>query len=315
VLVWWASLTGEASRPHDALRSARKALGARRRPSGPVVALDCAPIGSDSGLVRAVASSVAERISLAEDALAEAGAEVLRLPYGRVIRQPAFPHVYDANLVRRVRLRENGLDDALEELSLPLRQIGARHLQLTLDGSDVPEGLSAQLRRRGFVRDRLLVMTLEGPAARPRTPGVRLREVPREATWDQFGYAMDRMNREEAWYAPSVSREIIGSLRYKCELGALQLFVAERDGRTAGTVGLARQDRVASVVSVGTLPDARGRGVGATMVVDMVERARTGGAAELVYLIARADDSPKDMYRKLGFHVELGFDVWLRLPR
>ena len=36
---------------------------------------------------------------------------------------------------------------------------------------------------------------------------------------------------------------------------------------------------------------------------------------DLVYLIARAEDSPKDMYRKLGFHAELGFDVWLRLPR
>jgi hypothetical protein len=34
-----------------------------------------------------------------------------------------------------------------------------------------------------------------------------------------------------------------------------------------------------------------------------------------VYLIARADDSPKEMYKKLGFRVELGFDVWLRLPR
>jgi len=36
--------------------------------------------------VRAVASSVAERISLAEDALAEAGAEVVKLDVGRVIR-------------------------------------------------------------------------------------------------------------------------------------------------------------------------------------------------------------------------------------
>jgi len=70
--------------------------------------------------VRAVASSVADRISLAEDALAEAGAEVLRLDCGRVIRQPSFPHVYDANLVRRAVLREEGLDDALARLQAPL---------------------------------------------------------------------------------------------------------------------------------------------------------------------------------------------------
>jgi ribosomal protein S18 acetylase RimI-like enzyme len=62
------------------------------------------------------------------------------------------------------------------------------------------------------------------------------------------------------------------------------------------------------------LPEARRRGVGRTMVLDMIDRAHSTGC-DLVYLIARADDSPKDMYRKLGFHVEFGFDVWLRLPR
>ena len=65
----------------------------------------------------AAASSVADRISLAEDALAEAGAEVLPTRFGRVIRQAAFPHVYDANLVRRARLREETLDEALERCS------------------------------------------------------------------------------------------------------------------------------------------------------------------------------------------------------
>ncbi|MDB4971213.1 MAG: hypothetical protein JWN44_6902 [Myxococcales bacterium] len=260
------------------------------------------------------ASSVADRISLAEDALAEAGAEVVATRYGRVIRQAAFPHVYDANLVRRVRLREEALDDALEEFAQPLRAVGARHLQLTLDGADVPDALAPLLRRRGFIRDRLLAMTLDGPLLRGRVPGVTLKRVPEEAPWDSFAFAMDRMNREEAWYAPSVSMEIVGSMRAKSERGALEVYVAERDRRVVGTVGLAIHRGVASIFSVGTLPEARRRGVGRTLVIDSVARARAAGA-DLVYLIARSDDSPKDMYRKLGFHAELGFDVWLRLPR
>jgi ribosomal protein S18 acetylase RimI-like enzyme len=264
--------------------------------------------------VLATASSVADRISLAEDALAEAGAEVFPLSSGRVIRQAAFPHVYDANLVRRARLREETLDDALEQLSAPLRAVGARHLQLTLDGADVPETVGPLLRRRGFVRDRLLAMAIDGPLLRQRATGVKLKRVPEEAPWDAFAFAMDRMNREEAWYAPSVSMEIVGSMRAKSERGALEVFVAERDRRVVGTVGLALHRGVGSVFSVGTLPDARRRGVGRTLVVDAVERARQAGA-QLVYLIARADDSPKDMYRKIGFHVEMSFDVWLRLPR
>jgi ribosomal protein S18 acetylase RimI-like enzyme len=264
--------------------------------------------------VLAAASSIADRISLAEDALAEAGAEVFPLAHGRVIRQAAFPHVYDANLVRRARLREEGLDAALEELSAPLRAVGARHLQLTLDGADVPDTLGPHLRRRGFVRDRLLAMAIGGPLMRTRAAGVKLRRVPDESPWDSFAFAMDRMNREEAWYAPSVSMEIVGSMRAKSERGALEVFVAERERRIVGTVGLALHRGAASIFSVGTLPDARRRGVGRTLVVDAVERAQKAGA-QLVYLIARADDSPKDMYRKIGFHVVMGFDVWLRLPR
>jgi predicted N-acetyltransferase YhbS len=264
--------------------------------------------------VRAVASSVGERISLAEDAMAEAGAEVVVLEAGRVIRQAAYPHVYDANLVRRARLRADGLDEALESLAAPLRAVGARHLQLTLDGADVPDTLAPLLRQRGFVCDRLLAMTLDGPLAAERAPGVRLRRVPQEAPWEAFAQAMDRMNREEAWYAPSVSREVVGSMRAKSEHRALDVFVAERSGRVVGTIGLALMRGVASILSVGTVPDARRRGVGRSMIVDVIERARAA-RAELIYLIARADDSPKEMYRRLGFHVEFGFDVWLRLPR
>jgi ribosomal protein S18 acetylase RimI-like enzyme len=276
--------------------------------------LDGETRATQDSVVLAAASSVADRISLAEDALAEAGAEVLPTRFGRVIRQSAFPHVYDANLVRRARLREETLDEALDQLQQPLRAVGARHLQLTLDGADVPESLAPLLRRRGFVRDRLIAMTLDGPLLKPRAPGVTLKRVPEEAPWDAFAFAMDRMNREEAWYAPSVSMEIVGSMRAKSERGALDVFVAERDRRVVGTVGLAIHRGVASIFSVGTLPEARRRGVGRTLVIDTVDRARAEGA-DLVYLIARAEDSPKDMYRKLGFHAELGFDVWLRLPR
>jgi ribosomal protein S18 acetylase RimI-like enzyme len=261
------------------------------------------------------AASVQERISVSEDALAEAGAEVFAMDAGRVIRQPGFPHVYDANLVRRACLRPEGLDEALEQLAAPLREVGARHLQLTLDGADVPDSMGPLLKQRGFAHDRLLAMTLSGGrTAAEREPGVELLRLPEEAPWIEFELAMDRMNREEAWYAPAVSREVVGSMRKKAEIGAFAVYVAERQSRVVGTVALAQHRGVASILSVGTLPEARRRGVGRSMVIAMIERARAAGC-DLIYLIARADDSPKDMYRKLGFHVELGFDVWLRLPR
>jgi GNAT superfamily N-acetyltransferase len=264
--------------------------------------------------VLAQANTVASRISQCEDALAEAGGEVLPLDVGRVILQPEFPHVYDANVVRRARLRPEGLDAALERLAAPLVAIGARHLQLTLDGADVPDAVAPCLRARGFERERLLAMVLDGPPEREATPGVALRAVPDERGWDDFSDAMDRMNREEPWYARGVSLEIVGSLRRKCERGRVQVFVATLDGRAAGVVGLAEHRGAAAIFSVGTFPELRRRGVGRSLVLGAVDRARARGA-DLIYLVARADDWPREMYARLGFRVELGFDVWLRLPR
>lgn len=266
---------------------------------------------------RAAASLLLERIVASEDRLAEAAAEVLALPVGRVIRQPAFPHVFDANLVRRPRLDADRLDVALLQLGGPLRAIGARHLQITCDGAALSDGVRTSLRARGFLCDRLLAMVLPGRTARESAGEVEIRAVPDEAPFDRYAETMDRMSREEPWYSPPVSREIIGSLAAKAAAGALQLHVARLEGRVVGAAGLAigagRAAGVGTIVTVGTVPEARQRKVAQTMVVTLAEKARAEGC-DLVYLVARADDTPKEMYRKIGFEVAFSFDVWLRPP-
>jgi ribosomal protein S18 acetylase RimI-like enzyme len=114
-----------------------------------------------------------------------------------------------------------------------------------------------------------------------------------------------------------VAREIIGSLKAKLDAGVLELFVARLDGRSAGAAGLmigqGRTAGTAAIVTVGTVPEARRRGVAQTMVVRLAEKARAAGC-DLVYLVARADDTPKEMYRKFGFETAFAFESWLRPP-
>jgi ribosomal protein S18 acetylase RimI-like enzyme len=258
------------------------------------------------------------RITACEDAIAQAAAELFALDEGQVCRQRAYPHVFDANVVRHPRLSLPRLDEQLGRLAAPLRAVGARHLQIALDAQPLPEPLGAALRARGFVRDRLLAMVLPGAPARGPAPDVEVRDVSGGgAPFGWYADTMDRMSREEPWYTPAVSREIIGSLAAKADAGALSLFVAAREGRPVGAVGLALGRGGAAgtgaIVTVGTVPEARGRGVAQTMVVALAERARTAGC-DLIYLVARAGDTPKEMYRKLGFAVSFGFDVWLRPP-
>lgn len=261
-------------------------------------------------------ASASSRIVAHEDRLAEAAAEVLDEDAGRIIRQPAFPHVFDANLVRHPRLDEARLDAQLARLEAPLRAIGAQHIQLACDAAPVGEGLSAALRARGFQPDRLLAMVLEGRPARPARPDVEVRMAIDGALLAEYADTMERLCREEPWYSPIVAREIVGSQLSKARAGVFAPCVARQAGRTAGAAGLSLDGRqgVAAICSVGTLPAARHRGVAQSMVVTLAERALAAGC-DLVYLLARADDTPKEMYRKLGFETAFAFETWLRPPR
>jgi ribosomal protein S18 acetylase RimI-like enzyme len=252
---------------------------------------------------------------MSEDRLAEAAAEVLMFPEGNVVRQAAFPHVFDANLVRHPRLLPVDLDATLSRLALPLREVGVRHLQITCDAGPLADELRAALRARRMGCEVLLAMALAGRPARRAPAEVKVMGARREAPRAWFAQAMERMSREEPWYSPSVAREIVGSVEAKERAGVLELFVAGLDGRPVGAAGVAidAEAGVAAICSVGTIPEARHRGVAQALVVGLAERALDAGC-DLVYLIARADDTPKDMYRKFGFEVVHRFEVWLRPP-
>ena len=138
--------------------------------------------------------------------------------------------------------------------------------------------------------------------------------VPSEVPFGWYADIMDRMSREEPWYTPALSREIVGSLAAKMDSGALDLHVAVLDGRPVGAAGFGRgAPGVAAITTVGTIPSARLRGVAQTLVVGLSERALASGF-DTVYLVARAEDTPREMYRKLGFGIVYAFDVWLRPP-
>lgn len=261
--------------------------------------------------------TIAVRIVACEDRLAAAAAEVFDDPAGRVYRQPAYPSVFDANLARNPRLTAADLDDQLLRLAAPLRAIGASHLQLTFDAAPPPPTVAAALRARDFHRDRLLAMVLPGrPARRPRLD-LSVEAVNVNTALADYATILDSLSREEPWYTPAVAAQIVGSLASKAMTPASQLFVARWDGLAVAAAGLAfagaADPGVAAIHTVGTIEGMRRRGVAQTLVVTLAAEARARGC-DLVYLIARADDTPKDMYRKLGFETGFGFDVFLKHP-
>jgi ribosomal protein S18 acetylase RimI-like enzyme len=57
------------------------------------------------------------------------------------------------------------------------------------------------------------------------------------------------------------------------------------------------------------MPEHRGRGYASAVVLRSVGEARARGA-ELVFLVADAEDWPKELYRRLGFD-EIGANIKL----
>jgi ribosomal protein S18 acetylase RimI-like enzyme len=76
------------------------------------------------------------------------------------------------------------------------------------------------------------------------------------------------------------------------------------------TTTLFLMDGVAGIYNVATLPEARGRGIGAVMTVHALRRAQALGARAAIQL---ASPMGERIYRRLGFveRCRVGWYLWL----
>jgi ribosomal protein S18 acetylase RimI-like enzyme len=92
----------------------------------------------------------------------------------------------------------------------------------------------------------------------------------------------------------------IGFLRERIRAGLTAMTVAESEADGAlGAGSLQLAGGVCEVMSIGTLPSARRRGIGAAVTARLVQDARERGA-DVVFLSA-AGDAVARMYEQLGF--------------
>jgi predicted GNAT family acetyltransferase len=76
------------------------------------------------------------------------------------------------------------------------------------------------------------------------------------------------------------------------------------DGEIVSYTDLYSDGADAQIEDVGSLPEHRGRGYATAVVLAAAAAARHDGA-DFVFLVADAEDWPKELYRRLGFD-ELG---------
>jgi N-acetylglutamate synthase-like GNAT family acetyltransferase len=213
-------------------------------------------------------------------------------PLGIAVRDSRLPLRQDSNylLVERSATAEEIVAE-LERLELPIASVQEESLLLDESGAEV--------QHRG------VVMVHRGPVPATTRDAV---EVGREA--------LEPLRRarilDQPWGSPEVADQLLGARAILEERVTVRYFASLEDGKVAAGTDLYLGPPDAQIEDVSTEPELLNRGHGTAVVVTAIAAAREAGA-DFVFLVADAEDWPKEWYARLGFE-PLGRYVKLRAP-
>ena len=240
----------------------------------------------------------------------EATCEVVEEPWGTIVASPEFHRIHMANFLWLRRLPPDGIDGALARLEAVLGPLHVPDRQLFVEDAALAESIAANLEKRGFRGKSEHMMFARHPAKLTAKPDVSLRPARDEATWDDHD-AVAGLLHEEDGYDHEVSFQLLAlHRRRQIELGS-EVFVAYVGGRPVGNAAIDGIGGVGELYEVETVPEARRRGVAATMVLAMRARAAQRGLAPF-FLRTTVGHTAWKMYEKLGFALEGTLEGFLR---
>jgi len=214
-------------------------------------------------------------------------------PLGLAVHDSRFPLRYDSNylLVDRPATAQEIVEE-LRRLDLPIATV--------CDAGLLVGGESgAEVAHRG------IVMLHRGRVPTPPREAV---EVGREA--------LEPLRRgrilAQPWGSPEVADQLLEARAVLEERVVVRYFASLDDGEVAAGTDLYLGPPDAQIEDVSTEPALLNRGHGTAIVVAALTAAREEGA-DFVFLVADAEDWPKEWYARLGFE-EIGRYVKLRPP-
>ena len=221
----------------------------------------------------------------------------VRTEHGVVHLSPSLPRVWYLNFLAV----DLGTNATVGELAAEAEAIqgpaGLRHRKIGVH-HELGERLASGFRELGWKMEELLVMVHRGETAEP--PGtIELDAETLAPEWAR-GIAEERPDPEEI-------RQLVAAQLGRREAVGVRYFAVRTDGRVAAYCELFSRGGVGQIESVMTLKEFRRRGFGRAVVARALAES-VGARHDLTFLLADAEDWPKELYRKLGFE-EVG-RVW-----
>jgi ribosomal protein S18 acetylase RimI-like enzyme len=220
-------------------------------------------------------------------------------PFGTAVFTDELPRRLDGNYLRVEREAEpKELVAEAKRLERPL---------IFVPNPDLGERLAPWFAERGWRIDRHLVMAQLREPEKPADLSL-VRELEEEA----LRPARRRLLQDQPWAKPEVVEQLFQAKALIGQRVTARFFGVPLEGEVVSYADLYLDGTDAQIEDVGTLPEQRGQGYATAVILGAIEQARASGA-DFVFLVAEAEDWPKELYRRLGFD-ELGHYTKLFTP-
>lgn len=209
---------------------------------------------------------------------------------GTAFLTPTLPKVWDANFFR---LEREGNPAAIAaEAARLATEAGLAHATIVVGDEGRAERVRAGLAELGYELTRFLMMRLDGVPEPP--------DAPTEEVTAEDVAASRRQLTLESFPGDDELADQLGELDRRLATIPSRWFAVREGGEVVARAWLRSDGRLAQVEDVATSPSARGRGL-ARAVVSAAARVAVDEGHDLIFLIAEADETTPELYRKLGF--------------
>ncbi len=251
--------------------------------------------------------ALADEVFTAAAAQARGDGEAIRLPFGEVRRNPAYPDLFFLNGITDLQAPDwtaSELEGVIADhlAGLPRVRISSR------DPATIA-GLGPRLATVGYDAECRVAMVQVAPA-NPPGGGPEVRLVESAADWRAFERLIEEDTREHGW-TPAMTGQLVALYHWQAENQPQSWLLAGLHGDGVGYVGLYQHGTVGYLHALYTRASARRRGVGSSLVDAVGGRARTVGC-ERVTLQCTRDSFLPAFYQAFGFRTVGEMWIWMR---
>jgi ribosomal protein S18 acetylase RimI-like enzyme len=236
-----------------------------------------------------------ERASAFEEALRDSCAErVAETRFGPALFNDTYARVWNINALRVERPGAATAREVAAEADRVQGAAGLAHRRVLLPPGD--DRLAAGFGELGWLPNHFVFMVRRRPPAHPL-------ETKRVVEVEPLALEPLRHDIVREWLPGADDeelRQVIAADRLWWRLANGHCFAIVEGGTAVSAAVLFSDGRTAQVEDVATMPAHRGRGYASAVVHRAVEAALET-RHDFVFLVADADDWPKELYRRLGF--------------